>query len=97
MRVTYSPRAVLDLISIADFVSTRSPRRSMAIERRVRRVVDLLGDFPGSGRVLEQRPRIRVIPLGRYPYLIFYTVEADELIVLHIRHSARNPINPDDL
>jgi hypothetical protein len=31
------------------------------------------------------------MPLGRYPYLIFYTAIDEELFVLHIRHGARKP------
>ena len=37
------------------------------------------------------------MPLGRYPYLIFYTSGADELIVLHFRHTSRKPIDPQQL
>jgi plasmid stabilization system protein ParE len=46
---------------------------------------------------LEQRPAVRVIPLGRYPYLIFYTIAEDELIILHVRHGARKPVDPGSL
>jgi plasmid stabilization system protein ParE len=28
-------------------------------------------------------------PVPSYPYLIFYTVEADEVVILHVRHGAR--------
>jgi hypothetical protein len=37
------------------------------------------------------------MPLGRYPYLIFYSVSAEELVILHIRHGARKPVEPGDL
>ena len=67
---------------------------AVSIERAIHRSVNLLADFPGSGRVLEQRPSIRVMPLGRYPYLIFYTTDGDELIVLHVRHASRSPVDP---
>jgi hypothetical protein len=51
-------------------------------------VIELVAHFPGSGRV---------IPLGNYPYQIFYTCSGDELVILHIRHSARKPLDPSDL
>ena len=35
------------------------------------------------------RPAVRVIPLGWYPFLIFYKTMDDELIILHNRHAAR--------
>lgn len=37
------------------------------------------------------------MPLVEYPYLIFYTVMPDEIVVLHIRHSARRAIEPTEL
>ncbi len=48
------------------------------------------------GRELTQRPGVRVMPLGRYPYLIFYTVLENELFVLHVRHASRRPLEHDE-
>jgi toxin ParE1/3/4 len=31
----------------------------------------------------------RVARVGRYPYLIFYAVDADEVVILQVRHGAR--------
>ena len=72
MRITYSPRAIADLGEVASYLIARSPSGARAVEKRIRKTVALLAQFPGAGRVLEQRPAVRVIPLGRYPYLIFY-------------------------
>ena len=46
---------------------------------------------------MDQRPSVLVMPLGRYPYLVFYEVVGDEVQILHIRHSARRPVEPDEL
>jgi plasmid stabilization system protein ParE len=32
---------------------------------------------------------VRMAPLGRYPYLIFYAIEGDDVVILHVRHGAR--------
>jgi toxin ParE1/3/4 len=97
MIVRYSPRASDDLIAIADYLTERNPAAALAVEGALRKTVDLLGKFTGSGRVLTQRPNVRVMPLTRYPYLIFYTVSGGELLVLHIRHGARAPLEAGDL
>ena len=97
MRVRFSPRAVDDLAAIADFLIERSPRGARAVERAIHATLTLVADFPGSGRALEQRPGVRVIPVTRYPYLIFYTVSDESVVVLHIRHGARRPVDPGDL
>jgi toxin ParE1/3/4 len=97
VKATYSPRAIADLHDIASYLTSRSPAGARAVERRIRKTVALLAEFPGAGRALEQRPAVRLVPLGRYPYLIFYTVSGDELIILHVRHGARKPIEPENL
>ena len=97
MRVRYSPRAIGDLEGIADYLATRSRQGMRAVESSIRATVALLGEFPRSGRVLEQRPQVRVIPVARFPYLIFYTVTDGMVVILHIRHGARRPIDPDEL
>lgn len=47
--------------------------------------------MPESGLRLPQRPMVRVVPLVRYPFKIFYTVDRDTITILHIRHAARRP------
>jgi plasmid stabilization system protein ParE len=38
-----------------------------------------------------------VAPVGRYPYLLFYSIAAEEVVVLHVRHAAREPLSADEL
>jgi toxin ParE1/3/4 len=97
MKVRYSPRAANDLIAIADYLTERNPAAARAVEAAIRRTVDLLSEFSGSGRALTQRPNVRVMPLARYPYLIFYTISVEELLILHIRHGARAPMEAGEL
>jgi toxin ParE1/3/4 len=97
MKIAYSPRAVADIASIADYLTERSLQGALAVERRIREVIDRLAEFPGMGRELTQRPGVRVMPLGRYPYLIFYTALENELLVLHVRHASRRPLEHDEL
>jgi toxin ParE1/3/4 len=97
VRIAYSPRAVTDLADIGDYLSEQNPAAATAVERRIRTIVELIAHFPASGRTLEERPDVRVIPLGSYPYRFFYTVSGGELIILHIRHSSREPVDPGEL
>ncbi|MGA9603707.1 MAG: type II toxin-antitoxin system RelE/ParE family toxin [Methyloceanibacter sp.] len=97
MKVTYSPRAVADLVEIGSYLAERSPRGAAAVEHRIHKVIELLADFPASGRLVEARPSVRVMPLATYPFLVFYTASEAELTVLHIRHAAREPIDPPEI
>jgi plasmid stabilization system protein ParE len=40
-------------------------------------------------------PKVRILAPTRYPYRIYYTVQGNDVIVLHIRHTARGA--PHDL
>jgi len=97
VRISYSPRAVADLAEIGGYLAERNSRAAAAVEQRIRIIIELVGQYPASGRVLEERPGVRAIPLGNYAYRIFYTVSGNELIILHIRHTAREPIDPSTL
>lgn len=63
MKVRYSPRASRDLVAIADYLTKRNPAAARAVEAKIRATSDLLGTFAASGRVLEQRPNVRVMPV----------------------------------
>jgi plasmid stabilization system protein ParE len=97
VKLRYSPRARRDLAEIADYLTARSPKGALSVERRIRKTIDLIAAFPGAGRCLDQRPAVRVMPLGRYPYLVFYTLRGDETVILHVRHGAREPVDPSRL
>ena len=66
MRIAYGPKAVTELANIGDYISQQNPGAATAVERRIRTIVELIAHFPASGRTLEERPDVRVIPLGNY-------------------------------
>ena len=57
------------------------------------KTIDLIGQFPQSGRPVSEFG-VRVLPVGPYPYLVYWLAEVDEVWVIHIRHTARRPWNP---
>jgi plasmid stabilization system protein ParE len=48
-----------------------------------------IGQFPHGYQEVAERPGVRRVPMVRYPYLIFYKVQDDEVVVLRIVHGAR--------
>lgn len=97
MTIRYSSRAIGDLAEIADYLIARSPRGAQSVEAAIHRTIEVIASFPGAGRTLRQRPTVRVVPVGRYPYLVFYTARTDEIMILHVRHGARRPVNPGNI
>jgi toxin ParE1/3/4 len=92
MTVEYSRRALTDLRDIAAYyASSDRPAVGEAVADRIAEVVVRLKTAPRSGRAVPEREGVRVAPLLRYSYNIFYTLVGDTLRIVHIRHTSRRP------
>jgi toxin ParE1/3/4 len=90
--VRYTRKALEQLDQVLAYIEADNPAASQRVKLRITRSIDQLSRFPYRGRATE-RPDIRLLPVVRYPYLVFYRVEekAQEVQILRVRHSARNP------
>ncbi len=70
MRVRLTTHARNDLAATLDYISGHSPQGALNVKRAVRRTILLIGQFPESGRRLGVLD-MRVLAVGRYPYLIY--------------------------
>ena len=66
MKVSYAPRALLQLEEIRDYIAPRNPRAAREVVARIQELCDKLGDFPGMGPTTDQ-PGVRMLPVVRYP------------------------------
>jgi plasmid stabilization system protein ParE len=89
MRVVWTEAALADLDSVLTYTSIHYPMLVAAVELRIRAVVNRVGRWPESGRPVEERAGVRVVPLLRYPYRLFYRVTDDHVEILHPHHAAR--------
>jgi plasmid stabilization system protein ParE len=93
MNVVYAPRALRELESIGVYLTERNPHGAANVLGAIKSSIDTLGFFPQIGRLVDDAGHRRV-PVVRYPYLIFYRMDGDELLILHIRHASRRAIDP---
>ena len=91
MKVAFTDEALRDLDDITDWLALHYPGLGAALEWRLRLVVAHIGRWPHSARHSSVDPSVRVMPLGRYPYRIFYRVTEDAVQILHIHHASREP------
>lgn len=91
MKVLWTDEALRDLDEIVGYILIHYPKAAPAFDARIRAVISRLGRWPNSARRSTYRDEVRVIPLGRYPYKIFYRVMPDAVEILHLHHSARQP------
>jgi plasmid stabilization system protein ParE len=95
MKLRWDPRALQDLREIRSYIAEHgSPAAADRVRQHLRIRIDGLLAHPFIGAVTTN-PEIRILPPARYPYRIYYTVQGDDVVILHIRHTAR--LAPDDL
>ena len=88
MKVRYTASAEADLELILTYLIERNPRAATSVGAAVEKTVARIASFPESAQVTDE-PAIRIAPAGRFPYLIFYTVVADEVQIVRVLHGAR--------
>jgi toxin ParE1/3/4 len=91
MRIVFTDEALRDLDEILNFIAEHYPATASPFQQRLRTVLRRIGTWPGSAEEVGQRPGVRVVPLVRYPYKIFYQATADAVEILHVHHAARRP------
>ncbi len=87
MKVVYTDEALHNLDEILAFIAANYPTVLAAFELRLRAVERRIGRWPHSATEVEQRPGVRVVPLLRYPYKVFYQVTADAVEIVYIHHT----------
>ena len=89
MRVVFTAAAVEDLETITTYLAANYPRAGPAVERRLRIVIARIARWPESSQRVSERPEVRMAPLVRYPYKIFYRLTPEAVEILHIHHTSR--------
>jgi plasmid stabilization system protein ParE len=90
MKLRFSPRAMQDLVEIADYIRERNPAASLRVRAAIIDSLQTLILFPDIGRRQTVRG-VRKLVTRKYPCLVYYTVDpaAEDIIVLSIQHPAR--------
>jgi plasmid stabilization system protein ParE len=90
MKVRYTPRAVHDVEAILAYLNDRNPLVLNNLKRAFESTERLISQFPRGGKVSDASST-HVLPAGRYPYLVYWTIEAGEAWIVHIRDGRRKP------
>ena len=92
MKIEFTNRAVRDLREISGYCRKQfGDRVTAALEARIRDVATDIAVYPERAPRVEGRAGMRVVPLVRYPFKIFYRIVSDTVRIVHIRHVARRP------
>jgi plasmid stabilization system protein ParE len=75
---------------ILDYIEARSPQGAENVKKRLKAVIELLADYPESGRATNKGDLRRLVA-NPFPYVIFYRMDAGGIVILGVRHAARKP------
>ena len=98
-KVRLSQRARDDVEEAYLYIRQDSPDRAKRWRERLLAAIHSLQDFPERHAVLFDAAiagrEVRQMTFG--VYLVLYSIEAEQVNVLTVRHAARRPIEPGDL
>jgi toxin ParE1/3/4 len=89
MRVRFTETALAEIEEIYSYIAADNPAAAETVRAQIENTVALIGTLPKMGRV-KYRQIVRMLPVRRYAqYLVFYAIEANEVVILNVRHGAR--------
>ncbi len=102
-RIIVQPRAERDIVEAARYIrdASRSPATALRWARRLRAKIDTLRANPGRCPVdpdsVVYGREVRVLLFGKRPgvYRVLFTIEADTVQVLTVRHAARRSLREE--
>jgi plasmid stabilization system protein ParE len=89
MRVRYTLTALAELEEIFTHVVQHDRSAAVRIVDRVDLIAARLAEFTMIGHPVDE-PDVRLVPPGRFPYRVFYTLSEDTVVILNVRHAARS-------
>ena len=92
MRIVWTDDAVGNVEAIVTYISAFNPTAARRLAERLVAVADSLAEFPNRGRdVGEGRREMTTV----WPYILRYRVRDDAVIILRVRHGARDEEESD--
>ena len=89
MNLSFSPRAIADLIAIRKFIAKDDPVVADRVIARMLQSIAMLRHFPVLGRD-GRVPETRELPIIRLPYFaVYHFADATEIEVIAIVHERR--------
>lgn len=88
-RLIWSPQALLDVQRLYRFLASKNTDAAKRAVKAIRQEVKVLGQQPGIGRPIEDMSdefREWVIDFGDSGYVARYRLDADEIVILAVRH-----------
>jgi toxin ParE1/3/4 len=90
MRVRYTPRAFAERERIFSYLEARNPQAARRVVGLIMQRIHELGSEPYKGRPTD-RGGVFTLWVRPYRYRIYYRIDGDCVVIIHIRHTSRKP------
>jgi len=88
-KVVWSPEAVEDIESIAEYINRDSEFYASSVVAKVVDLAGALGEFPLIGRIVPELDDEAIRERFVYSYRVIYRVEKERILVLAVVHGKR--------
>ena len=88
MKLEYSGRALAQLSSVHEYLSTRSPGSARKVTASIRGAITRLIELPLLGKLTDE-PDVHVLIEPGYRYRVFYRVDGERVSVIRILHGSQ--------
>lgn len=88
MRIRWTPPALAQIAEIHEYIAADNPQAARRVVAQIRKDAMLLSNQPGIGRA-GRVPGTRELVVSRYPFIIAYRVDGNDIPILAVIHSAR--------
>lgn len=88
MKVIWFKSAILDLISVRDYITHDNPQAAQQVVQRIKDKVSLLSEQPGIGRP-GRVPNTKELLVDRTPFILPYRVRDNKIEILRVLHTSR--------
>jgi addiction module RelE/StbE family toxin len=89
MKVRFSPRSIADLDNIRRYVAKDNPAAAWVVASFIRQTIRHLEHWPYQGRATDVKD-VRRIVVVNYPYVVFYHVNDERVLILEVVHTSRD-------
>jgi len=92
MTISWSQRALKQLRAAHEYIYQNDPQAAREFVEATDALGELLRTYPNMG-IATDAPEVKVFPLVRYRYLVFYKILGEqEVRIMRIRHAARKTL-----
>lgn len=94
MKLRFTPRAVQDIVEIADYIRQHNPEAAERVRASILDALQTLVRFSRLGRA-QALEGVRKLVTRRYAYVVYYAVSdrEEEIVIPTVRHPAQE--HPD--